>query len=127
MAQLQVIINLLNGLHLGTSPPPLTTLVETAVHAGLHDGGSILLAANTIAVRVAITTDNPSLPVGAGVPPYLFSRGYIVPIALEGPIRTNVRLVYNPQLYFLPDLADSIGYQLGAGIVATLTELRAGP
>jgi hypothetical protein len=127
MAQLQVIINLINGLQLGSSPPPLTALVETAVHAGLHDGGSILLAANTIAVRVAITTDNPSLPVGAGVPPYLFSRGYIVPIALEGPIRTNVRLVYNPQLYFLPDLADSIGYQLGVGIVATLTELRAGP
>jgi hypothetical protein len=126
-AQLQLIINLLNGLHLGTSPPPLTTLVETAVHAGLHDGGTILLAANTIAVRVAITTDNPSLPVGAGVPPYLFSRGFIVPIALEGPIRTNVRLVYNPQLYFLPDLADSIGYQLGVGIIATLTELRAGP
>jgi hypothetical protein len=127
MAQLQVIINLLNGIHLGTAPPPLSALVETAVHAGLHDGGSILLAGNTIAVKLTITTDNPSLPIGAGVPPYLFSRGYIVPIALEGPIRTNVRLVYNPQLYFLPDLADSIGYQLGVGIIATLTELRAGP
>jgi hypothetical protein len=127
MAQLQRIINLLNGLQLGTAPPPLSALVETAVHAGLHDGGSILLAGNTIAVKLTITTDNPSLPIGAGVPPYLFSRGYIVPIALEGPIRTNVRLVYNPQLYFLPDLADSIGYQLGVGIIATLTELRAGP
>lgn len=127
MAQLQVIINLLNGLQLGSSPPPLTALVETAVHSGLHDGGSILLAGDTIAVKVTIVTDNPSLPIGAGVPPYLFSRGYIVPIALEGPIRTNVRLVYNPQLYFLPELADSIGYQLGVGIIATLTELRAGP
>jgi hypothetical protein len=59
------------------------------------------------------------------VPPYLFNRGYIVPIALEGPIRTNVRLVYNPQLYFLPELADSIGYQLGPSIVATILELAA--
>jgi hypothetical protein len=127
MAQLQVIINLLNGLQIGSSPPPLTALVETAVHSGLHDGGSILLRGDTIWVKVTITTDNPALPVGAGVPPYLFSRGFIVPIALEGPIRTNVRLVYNPQLYELPPLADSIGYQLGVGIIATLTELRAGP
>jgi hypothetical protein len=127
MAQLQVIINLLNGLQLGSSPPPLSALVETAVHSGLHDGGSILLRGDTIWVKVTITTDNPALPVGAGVPPYLFSRGFIVPIALEGPIRTNVRLVYNPQLYELPPLADSIGYQLGVGIIATLTELRAGP
>jgi hypothetical protein len=127
MAQLQLLINLVEGIHTAVAPPPLTGLVETTAHPGLHDGGSILLAGATIAIRVDITTDNPSLPVGAGVPPYLFSRGFIVPIALEGPIRTNVRLVYNPQLYYLPQLADSIGYQLGVGVIATITELRAGP
>lgn len=127
MAQLQLLINLVNGLYASSTPPPLGDLLETLAHPALHDGGSILLRADTIAVRIDITTDNPSLPTGIGVPPYLFKRGFIVPIALEGPIRTNVRLVYNPQLYLLPELADSIGYQLGVGIIATLTELRAGP
>ena len=127
MAQLQLLINLVNGLYASSTPPPLGDLVETLAHPALHDGGSVLLRADTIAVRIDITTDNPSLPTGIGVPTYLFKRGFIVPIALEGPIRTNVRLVYNPQLYLLPELADSIGYQLGEGIIATLTELRAGP
>jgi hypothetical protein len=125
MAQLQVLINLVSALHNASPTPPLTGLVETVAHSALSGGGSILLRSDTIAVRVGITTDNPALPIGAGVPPYLFSRGFIVPIALEGPIRTNVRLVYNPQLYFLPQLADSIGYQLGVGVIATLTELAA--
>jgi hypothetical protein len=127
MAQLQVIINLINGLHLGGGSPPLTGLLETAAHPGLTSGGTLILRADTIAVRVDITTDNPALPTAPGVPTYLFDRGFVVPIAHEGPIRTQTRLVYNPQLYYLPALADSVGYQLGVGIVATITELAPAP
>jgi hypothetical protein len=127
MAQLQVIINMLNHLQTGSTTPPLTGLAETAAHPGLHGGGTLTLRADTIAVRVDLTTDNPALPTAPGVPTYLFDRGFVVPIAHEGPIRTQTRLVYNPQLYYLPALADSVGYQLGVGIVATITELAPAP
>jgi hypothetical protein len=127
MAQLQVIINMINGIHAGGGTPPLTGLVETTAHPGLTGGAALMLRADTIAVRVDITTDNPALPTAPGVPTYLFDRGFVVPIAHEGPIRTQTRLVYNPQLYYLPALADSVGYQLGVGIIATITELAPAP
>ncbi len=126
MGQLQHILNLVEGLY-AALPTPLSSYAESTVHAGLSNGGTITLGASTIAVKVTITTDNPGLRTGVGVPTFLFDRGYIVPIAVEGPIRGQVRLVYNPQLYELPPLADQIGYQLGVGIVASLTELVRGP
>lgn len=98
-------------------------LVTSTAHSGLTGSGTITLGAKTVAVQVSITTDNPSLKVGAGSPPYLFDRGYIVPIALMGPIRSEVRLVYTPQLYHLPPLTEQIGYTFLGGITATITEL----
>lgn len=103
---------------------PATTYLEGTVHAGLTGAGTVTLAAGTVAVRINITTDTTGFRIDAGTPPYLFSRGYIVPIAAEGPIRRTHRLVYNPQVYQLPDLTEQLGYTLPPGITISVTELH---
>lgn len=123
-AQLQKILDQLQQLLAGSAGQG--TYKESNIHNGLSGSGRVSLGLGTVAVRVDITTDNPSLPVLPGNPPYLWDRGFIVPLAAEGPIRRQTRLTYNPQLYPLPPQAEQVGYQLGAGIVATVTELVIG-
>jgi hypothetical protein len=125
-SQLSQILNLLNSIYSGMAPPP-RSYAESTVHAGLTGGGTIAIQPACVAVKVTITTDNPALPSRAGSPLYLFDRGFIVPIAAEGPIRGQTRLVYNPQLYVLPPLTDHVGYQFGTGVTGSITELLRGP
>lgn len=124
--QVELILSLVQGLYASNSPA-IASYAEATVHAGLTGGGTITLVDDTLAIRVDITTDNALLRTQAGTPTYLYDRGFIVPIAAEGPIRGVTRLVYNPQVYQLPAPTDSVGYQLGAGIVASITELVRGP
>lgn len=123
---LQQILQVVNSIFQST-PAQLTSYAESTVHANLSGAGSINLGAQTIGIKVTITTDNPVGTSDPGNPAYLFNRGYIVPLAVEGPIRGNVRLVYNPQLYQLPVLTDAIGYTFPAGQVVKITELTRGP
>ena len=108
-------------------PTPLHSYAEGTVHSGLTGNGTVTLVDAAIAIKVDITTDNPALGFQPGNPTYLEDRGYIVPVINEGPVRGITRLVYNPQLYLLPALTEQIGYSLGAGITASITELTAGP
>lgn len=108
-------------------PAHLNSYAEGAVHSGLTGNGTITLSGNAIAVKVSITTDLPGGRIDLGSPNYLFDRGYIVAVTNEAPIRGTVRLVYNPQLYVLPQLTEQIGYSLPAGEVISITELTAGP
>lgn len=108
-------------------PTTLNSYAESTVHSGLTGGGTITLVNAPLAVKVNITTDNTHLGVALGSPNYLFDRGYVVPIAAEGPIAGLTRLVYNPQLLVLPKLTEQIGYHLGPGVTASITELVRGP
>jgi hypothetical protein len=126
LGQLSQIINLLNAVLLGQGAP-ITSYAESTVHAGLSGRGSIAVQGGCLAVRVVLTTDNPALRTLPGNPTYLLDRGFIVPIAAEGPVRGQTRLVYNPQLYVLPATTDHVGYSFGTGVVGSIIELVRGP
>jgi hypothetical protein len=108
-------------------PSHPNSYAEASAHAGLTGDGSIVLVDDAIAIKVAITTDISWGGVAAGDPPFLFDRGYITPFNSEGPIYASNRLTFNPQVFLLPTLTDSIGYSLPPGEIITITELTAGP
>lgn len=125
-AKLNAIYGLVKAIYEGLPSSP-HSYAEATVHSGLTGNGSILLADAALAVKVDITTDTTGFRISPGDPSYYWSRGYIVPITAEAPVRRPVRLVYNPQQYELPALTDSIGYTLPAGLTIKITELVAGP
>lgn len=124
--RLQQIYGLLQSIYQGL-PTPVHSYADGTAHAGLSGNGTVTLVGAPLAIRVNITTDSPALGLGAGNPTYLFDRGFIVPVVNNAPIRGESRLVYNPQMFPLPALTEQIGYSLHPGIVATVTELVAGP
>lgn len=126
VTMLQNILQLLLSMSQATSTKVGSYVVGLA-HSGLTGAGSQALESGTIAIKVALTTDLSSYGSLPGDPTYLLDRGFIVALAAEGPIRTQVRLVYNPQVYQLPQLTDAIGYQFNPGLVGQITELSAGP
>lgn len=114
-------------LVLQSLPTPINSYSEGTVHSTLSGNGTITLSGSPIAIKVDITTDSSHLGQSTADPTFLFDRGYIVPIINEGPIRGETRLTFNPQVYLLPLLTEQIGYSLHPGIVASITELNAGP
>lgn len=126
LGRLESLSQMLNAIY-EALPASVNSYAESTHHAGLTGGGTITLGAGTIAAKVSITADTSGLPTAAGVPTFLFDRGYIVPVTLEAPIRSQVRLVYNPQLYQLPPLTEALGYQLAGGVTAEVIELTRGP
>lgn len=108
-------------------PGQIHSLGEFTVHSALTGDGVILLDTRSIGVKVTITTDVPALGSSDGDPVYLFDRGFIVPFNSEGPVREFTRFVYNPQVYLLPLLTTQVGYHFASGLIATITELTAGP
>lgn len=108
-------------------PTPAHSYAEATVHSGLSGNGSVTFTGAPLALKVTITTDSGSYGSAAGTPTYLFDRGFLVPFSTEGPIWSQVRLSFSPQIIQLPQLADAIGYSLSAGIVISITELVAGP
>lgn len=125
-AKLNAIFGLVKAIYEGLPSSP-HSYAEATVHSGLTGNGSVILAGAAIAIKVDITADTTGFRISPGDPSYYWSRGYIVPITAEAPVRRPVRLVYNPQQYELPALTDSIGYTLPAGITIKITELVAGP
>lgn len=125
-ALLQTILQLVTSIYQGL-PTDLNSFAEATVHSGLSGNGTVPIGAQTIAVKVSITTDIAGAPIDTGSPDYYFSRGYIVPITLEAPIAATRKLVYNPQVFMLPKLTEEVGYSLPVGLVISITELTPGP
>ena len=125
-AKLNAIFGLVKAIYEGLPSSP-HSYAEATIHSALTGNGSIVLAATALAIKVDITADTTGFRISPGDPSYYWSRGYIVPITAEAPVRRPVRLVYNPQQYELPALTDSIGYTLPPGITIKITELVAGP
>lgn len=126
-ASLNTILSLVQAIYEGT-PTPLTSYADGTAHSTLSGDGTITLAeAKPLAVRVDITTDPSYLGEAAGFTPYLFDRGFIVPVINGAPIRAKNRLVFNPQMFALPALTEEVGYSLSPGVVVSITELTAGP
>jgi hypothetical protein len=125
-AMLQELLALVRSLFEG-APVPLTSYADSTAHTGLSGNGTVTIGGNVLAVRVDITVDPTTLSLTPGDPSYLPSRGFIVPVVNSAPIRGDVQLVYNPQMYLLPQLTEQVGYSLHPGVVATITELVRGP
>lgn len=107
-------------------PTRVLSYAESTVHSGLSGNGSFLLSASAIAIKIALTTTPTRVGLEVGDPNRLFSVGYITPIAAEAPYG-GFWIASDPMLYVLPQLVESIGYSLTPGVVATITELVAGP
>jgi len=75
---------------------------------------------------VTLTTIPARLGEAAGDPTRIFDAGYVTTITAEAP-QTTTRLTFGEQLILLPQLTEQIGYSLGAGVVATITEITRGP
>lgn len=101
-----------------------TSYVEGATHVGLSGAGSIVLGANTIGVRCTMTTVPTGTLVTSGDPVFYWDAGFITPIAVGSPLR-GWRLVFTPQTFMLPLVADTIGYTLLHGTIIDLVELEA--
>lgn len=125
-ALLQTILQLVQGIYQGL-PTDLNSFAESTVHSGLSGNGTVPIGAQTIAVKVSITTDIAGGVIDVASPSYYFNRGYIVPITLEAPIAATRKLVYNPQVFMLPKLTEQVGYSLPVGLVISITELVPGP
>ncbi len=124
--QVTQILQLVQSLYAAT-PVPLTSYAEGATHAGLTLNGSQSLAADVIAIKVAITTDYAALGAQAGTPTYLFNRGWLTPTGVEGPLAEPSRLVYATQVFSLPVLTSGVDYSITPGVTISITELTAGP
>lgn len=126
LGQLQLIFNMVQGIY-ESLPTAVNSLAESTVHSNLSGSSQAAVGAETIAIKVEITTDIAGAPTSPGTPTYYFNRGYIVPQNSEGPVEVARRLVYSPQIYFLPHLTNSVGYTLPPGLVVSITELVPGP
>jgi hypothetical protein len=124
--QLRQIMSMVTSIYQALSPP-LTSYAESTVHSGLSGNGSVALQGTCIGVKVIITSDTSGKGQASGNPNYLFDRGFIVPIAVEGPIRAPARLTFNPQLFQIPTTTDAIGYTLTPGVTISIVELLRGP
>lgn len=124
-AMLQTITALVQSIY-QSLPTPIGSYAESTVHAGLSGNGSFLIGTSTIAVKVSLTTIPPSVGVAAGDPQPLFGAGFITPIAAEAPL-AGARILYSDQVVPLPRITEQVGYTLPSGVVATITELTAGP
>jgi hypothetical protein len=77
-----------------------------------------------LGVKVALTTDPPSLGIVAGTPDQLFDRGFVSLGTLDG-YPTDYAIEHNPTLILPPRCSafTELGYTLHSGVVATITEL----
>lgn len=106
-------------------PVRIPNYVAGTVHSGLSGGGSLTLAASTIAVLVTITT----LPVAYGEvignPDTYLDVGWLTPVNNEGPT-AGVRISRASQTFSLPEATSSLDYSLPPTEVISITELQAG-
>jgi hypothetical protein len=101
--------------------------VTGAVHAGLHDQGSIAIA-DLIGLKLEITTLPSSYGRVVGEPVFLFDVGWWTVGTLDGFFRD--RRVTSSSMVWLPDGMGAmtlVGYSLSPGVVATITELEREP
>jgi hypothetical protein len=121
---LQQILSLLETIY-STLPVRVPTYVAGTAHAGLTGGGTIVLAATTIAVQAAVTTLPAVYGVEAGTPLTYFDIGWVSPVTAEG-VEAGIRITRQTQAIPLPEATTSLDYSLQPGEVVTITELQAG-
>lgn len=105
---------------------PLTSFAEGTVHAGLSGSGSFTIVPQAIALKVDMTTIQPWVRRSAGTPIRYWEAGDIVFTTPEGSYaQQSIR--FDGQVFTVPALGQTVDYNIGDGIVATLTELLPGP
>ncbi|MBA0084853.1 MAG: hypothetical protein HRJ53_07650 [Acidobacteria bacterium Pan2503] len=107
-------------------PTPVTSYADGPAHAGLSGSGHVVLSAGSIAFRTNLTTIPPSYGSSTAAPPYIYDLGWVTPAANTSPF-AQTRVAMDGQLQTLPTVATEIFYTLNAGVIATITELTAGP
>lgn len=124
-ARLNQLLGLVQAIY-GALPTKLNSFAESTVHAGLTGSGSFAIGSGTIAIRVELTTIPPSLGYANGNPIRYFEAGIITTSAAEGAYRSH-NIQHSPEVFVLGTLVDAIHYTLNPLVVASITELTAGP
>jgi hypothetical protein len=97
-----------------------------AAHTGLTGNGALSFTDDAIGVKVNLTTAPPNVGVVIGDPNYYTNAGWLNLITEQGPL-SGIRIEYDGQFIPFPVLVASLAYSLTAGVVATITEVTAGP
>jgi hypothetical protein len=114
-------INLILNL-LAAQQPVSTSWTDGAAHTGLTGSGSFAFSGKPTGLRFNVTTPPAHPEINPGSPNFYWNMGYVTPIGNATPLR-GWRLVYLAESFILPVYADSCGYTLLDGTVATATEL----
>lgn len=123
--ELQQILQYVQAIYAGLAVPP-NSFAEGAVHAGLTSNGSVTFSGVPIALKVTLTTVPNWVGVAVGSPDFYFDAGYLSFGTSEGNYAQS-RIELQQQVLSVPLLAGSVGYTIRDGIVASITELVAGP
>lgn len=123
--ELQQILQYVQAIHAGI-PASLTSFAESTVHTGLSGSFNLVLGAATIAVKMQLTTIPARVGQESGQPTFYFDVGYITFSTTEGPYPSQ-RIEHQGEIFTKPPLGKFFYWNLTAGVVATMTELTAGP
>lgn len=105
---------------------PLSSFAEGAAHTSLTGTGTIALNTADVAVKINLTSIQPWVPRSAGNPIRYFEAGHLVFTTSEG-AATTLGIRYAEQVFNIPQLGYTLDYNIGDGVVATITELTPGP
>lgn len=123
--ELNQILQYVQAIYAGLPIPP-NSFAEATVHSGLSGAGSITFTGVPIALKVTLTTIPGIVGVEIGDPNFYFDVGYLSFGTSEGNYAQQ-RLSLQQELVSVPLLSGSVGYTLNNGVIATITELVAGP
>jgi hypothetical protein len=120
--RLNQILTIVANLTISSGTSPFTSWRDGIRHSSLRDSGRFQLADGVVGVRAEVTTLPPGLQVDPGDPTFYWNMGFVTPLALDVPLRGQ-RLVFNPESFALPQVADGVAYDLRSGGVMDLVEL----
>lgn len=123
-AQLQLILAMVTLLQRALAPFAST---PGTVHAGLSGAGTLAVS-SLLGVKVHLTFIPAALGSASGEPTFYFDVGWLSILTPDGLIEerrvTAVDTAWTPRLM---SEATVLGYSLGAGVIATITELHREP
>jgi hypothetical protein len=104
----------------------VTSYASGVAHTALSSYGALTFVGVPVGVKVNLTTIPTAIGRVIGDPEYYFNAGYISLQTEQGAL-APVRVTYDGQFIPFTALISSLDYTFGPGVIATITEITAGP